>query len=105
MLEVNGARVPTLDAFLCAVTAIGDGRDVRLKCVDLGGRERVYTLRTDLTYWPTSELRLVPPPGAGGQAGADVPAGALAPPRGSTWTLVRHVPTPVAAPAAEAHRG
>lgn len=32
-------------------------QDVRVKCVDLQDRKRVFTLRTDNHYWPTLELR------------------------------------------------
>lgn len=88
-MEVNGRPTPSLDAFLAAIAGIGDNTDVRLKCTDLGGRVRVFTLRTDMLYWPTSELRLEPPDGVAPQSVNS----ALAPLRGSKWTLVRHVPT------------
>ena len=49
--------VDSLDAFAAAVSAREDRSAVRLQCLDLNGRERSITLRLDLAYWPTTELR------------------------------------------------
>lgn len=57
--EVNGESTPTLDDFLKIVLPIGNGCDVRLKMVHFEtARVKVLTLKTDLRYWPTWELRL-----------------------------------------------
>jgi hypothetical protein len=63
--EVNGIPVSDLDSFLAVIAGIGDKTDVRLRCVDLQDRKRIFTLRTDLHYWPTVELRRVYGTGAG----------------------------------------
>lgn len=55
--HVNDTATPDLDSLLSAVAGIGDGADVRIRCTDLADRKRVFTLSTDLTYWPTVELR------------------------------------------------
>jgi C-terminal processing protease CtpA/Prc len=57
--EVNGTPTRDLDAFLAVVSSIGHGVDVRVMCVDLADRKRVFTLRTDTHYWRTVELRRV----------------------------------------------
>jgi len=57
ILEVNGVPTPDLDAFKAAVVGVPDRGSVRLRTVDLDGAEEVITLRLDLEYWPTSELR------------------------------------------------
>ncbi|MCB9778221.1 MAG: trypsin-like peptidase domain-containing protein [Alphaproteobacteria bacterium] len=57
ILEVNGTPTPDLDTFLAAVGDLADGGAVRLKTADLDGRMEVDTLKVDLTYWPTWELR------------------------------------------------
>jgi hypothetical protein len=97
VLAVNGAPTPTLDAFLDVVAPLGHERDVRLKCVDLGGKTRMYTLRTDTRYWPTVELRSG---GGGGGGGGGRVAGEEAATAaasvggtggsGGGWELIRH---------------
>ncbi len=62
ILAVDGTPTPTLDAFLAAVKDRPDRGGVRLKTVDLDGKPQVITLKLDLQYWPTAELRA----GAGG---------------------------------------
>jgi len=68
--EVNGIPVSDLDSFLAVIAGIGDKTDVRLRCVDLQDRKRIFTLRTDLHYWPTVELRRVYGTGAPGGGGS-----------------------------------
>jgi S1-C subfamily serine protease len=57
ILEVDGSPTPDLDAFLAAVADKPDRGSVRLKMADLDGRVSVITLKLDLEYWPTFELR------------------------------------------------
>jgi len=64
VLEVNGASTPSLDDFLEAVGTLKDGADVRLRVVHFEtNKVKVLTLKTDLRYWPTWELRLDPAKG------------------------------------------
>jgi len=57
--EVNGEKVQDLDAFLAAVAKLKDGDAVRLKVQHYETmRIKVMTLKVDLRYWPTWELRL-----------------------------------------------
>ncbi len=56
IVEVNGQPTPDLDHLLAAVADAADRGSVRLKTLDLEGRERVITLKLDLEYWPTWEL-------------------------------------------------
>ncbi|PNW85316.1 hypothetical protein CHLRE_03g180650v5 [Chlamydomonas reinhardtii] len=59
--QVNGVDTPDLDSFLAAVANIGDGQFVRLKVCHLETTQpKVLTLKLDLHYWPTWELRLDP---------------------------------------------
>lgn len=57
VVGINDQNVSDLDSFLEAIRFLRHGEDVRIKCIDLANRKRVYTLRMDLHYWPTAELR------------------------------------------------
>ena len=57
IVEVDGTPVADLDAFLAAVSGKGDREAVRLETLDLDGKPDVITLKLDLEYWPTYELR------------------------------------------------
>ena len=57
ILEVDGHPTPDLDAFIEVMEKRPDRDSVRLKTVDLDGRTSVTTLKLDLEYWPTAELR------------------------------------------------
>ncbi len=57
IVEVDGTPVSDLDGFLALVADKRDGDAVRLETVDLDGRPAVITLKLDLEYWPTYELR------------------------------------------------
>ncbi|KAJ0753926.1 putative htrA2 peptidase [Helianthus annuus] len=57
IVEVNGKPTPDLDAFVSVTKEIEDGEFVRVKTVHLNGKPRVLTLKQDLHYWPTWELR------------------------------------------------
>ncbi|GLC44411.1 hypothetical protein PLESTB_000472500 [Pleodorina starrii] len=59
--QVNGVDTPDLDSFLAAVAGCNDGQFVRLKVCHLETTQpKVLTLKMDLQYWPTWELRLDP---------------------------------------------
>ncbi|KAK9816755.1 hypothetical protein WJX72_004724 [[Myrmecia] bisecta] len=56
--QVNGIAVPDLDAFLGVAKMLQDKAFVRLKLIHLEtGKPKVLTLKQDLRYWPTWELR------------------------------------------------
>lgn len=60
IIEVDGRPTPDLDAFLAAVADKQSGEAVRLRTRDLDDRELSLTLRLDLDYWPTVEIRRDP---------------------------------------------
>ncbi|KAG6720470.1 hypothetical protein I3842_03G064000 [Carya illinoinensis] len=60
ILEVNGKPTPDLDAFVNVTKEIEHGEFVRVKTVHLNGKPRVLTLKQDLHYWPTWEVRFDP---------------------------------------------
>ncbi|KAK4273653.1 hypothetical protein QN277_017000 [Acacia crassicarpa] len=60
IVEVNERPTPDLDAFVDVTKELKHGEFVRVKTVHLNGRPRVLTLKQDLHYWPTWELRFDP---------------------------------------------
>jgi S1-C subfamily serine protease len=60
IVEVDGRPTPDLDAFIAAIRGRPDRSAVRLKTVTWNGTTDVITLKLDLHYWPTYELRLTP---------------------------------------------
>ncbi|XP_041003350.1 protease Do-like 7 [Juglans microcarpa x Juglans regia] len=60
ILEVNGKPTPDLDAFVNVTKEIEHGEFVRVRTVHLNGKPRVLTLKQDLHYWPTWEVRFDP---------------------------------------------
>ncbi|XP_051117293.1 protease Do-like 7 isoform X2 [Andrographis paniculata] len=60
IVEVNGEPTPDLDAFVAVTKEIEHGEFVRVRTVHLNGKPRVLTLKQDLHYWPTWELRFDP---------------------------------------------
>ncbi|KAG5528098.1 hypothetical protein RHGRI_028887 [Rhododendron griersonianum] len=60
IVEVNGKRTPDLDAFVEVTKEIDDGEFARVKTVKLTGKPQVLTLKQDLHYWPTWEVRRNP---------------------------------------------
>eukprot|EP01138_Halocafeteria_seosinensis_P011397 gb/GECG01011640.1/.p1 GENE.gb/GECG01011640.1/~~gb/GECG01011640.1/.p1 ORF type:complete len:1211 (+),score=161.06 gb/GECG01011640.1/:1-3633(+) len=56
LTEINGQTVDTLDRLLEIVKPIGHHSNVRIRGTDLKGKEKVYTMKTDLNYWPTVDL-------------------------------------------------
>ena len=57
IVAVDGKPTPDLDAFLAAVADKPNHASVRLKTVDLDDKIELITLRLDLDYFPTYELR------------------------------------------------
>ncbi|KAM0032402.1 putative PDZ domain, peptidase S1C, peptidase S1, PA clan, PDZ superfamily [Helianthus debilis subsp. tardiflorus] len=60
IVEVNGKPTPDLDVFVNVTKEIEDGEFVRVKTIHLNGKPKVLTLKQDLHYWPTWELRFDP---------------------------------------------
>ena len=57
VIEINGVKTPNLDAVLAVVSSMRDGEAVRLTLEALDGRPEVDTMKLDLQYWPTFELK------------------------------------------------
>jgi S1-C subfamily serine protease len=57
IVAVDDRDVTDLDGFLAAVADRPDRSSVRLRTVRLDGRTEVMTLKLDLEFWPTTELR------------------------------------------------
>ncbi|KAF8030641.1 hypothetical protein BT93_E2932 [Corymbia citriodora subsp. variegata] len=60
IVQINGKPTPDLDAFISVTKELEHGEFVRVKTVHLNGKPRVLTLKQDLHYWPTWELRFDP---------------------------------------------
>lgn len=60
IVEVNGKLTPDLDTFLAVAKELEHGEFVRVRTVHLNGKPRVMTLKQDLHYWPTWELKFDP---------------------------------------------
>ncbi|KAL2333242.1 hypothetical protein Fmac_014455 [Flemingia macrophylla] len=60
IVEINGKPTPNLDSFLEVTKELEHGEFVRVKTIHLNGKPRVLTLKQDLHYWPTWELRFDP---------------------------------------------
>ncbi|MBL8973951.1 MAG: trypsin-like peptidase domain-containing protein [Myxococcales bacterium] len=60
IVAVDGRPTPDLDSFLAAVADKPNHASVRLKTIDLDDKVELITLRLDLDYFPTYELRLGP---------------------------------------------
>jgi S1-C subfamily serine protease len=57
IVRVDGQPVGDLDEFLAVVGSKKDRDAVRLDTLNLDGKPKVITLKVDLEYWPTYELR------------------------------------------------
>jgi S1-C subfamily serine protease len=57
IVEIDGQPVSNLDEFLAAVASKRNRDAVRIKTLSLDGKPKVITLKLDLEYWPTYELR------------------------------------------------
>lgn len=60
IVEVNGKLTPDLETFVEVAKGLEHGEFVRVRTVHLNGKPRVLTLKQDLHYWPTWELRFDP---------------------------------------------
>ncbi|XP_011006441.1 PREDICTED: protease Do-like 7 [Populus euphratica] len=60
IVQVNGKPTPDLDAFVNVTKGLRFDEFVRVKTINLDGKPRVLTLKQDLHYWPTWELRFDP---------------------------------------------
>ncbi|XP_062150732.1 protease Do-like 7 [Alnus glutinosa] len=60
IVEINGKPTPDLEAFVNVTKELEHGEFVRVRTVHLNGKPRVLTLKQDLHYWPTWELRFNP---------------------------------------------
>lgn len=56
IVAVDDKDIADLDEFLSAVGDKGHGDAVRIRTMDLQGREQTLTLKLDQSYWPTREL-------------------------------------------------
>ncbi|KAK7387383.1 hypothetical protein VNO78_28149 [Psophocarpus tetragonolobus] len=60
IVEINGKPTPNLDSFVNVTKELEHGEFVRVRTIHLNGKPRVLTLKQDLHYWPTWELRFDP---------------------------------------------
>ena len=57
ILAINDQPVSSLDDLLAIVEPMNDREPVRVQMEGLDGSRRVDTLKLDLHYWPTLEIR------------------------------------------------
>jgi S1-C subfamily serine protease len=57
IVGVDDRDITDLDGFLAVVANLPDRSSVRLRTVNLDGEMDVLTLKLDLEFWPTTELR------------------------------------------------
>ncbi|CAJ2640797.1 protease Do-like 7 isoform X2 [Trifolium pratense] len=60
IVEINGKPTPDLDSFVNVTKELEHGEFVRVRTIHLNGKPRVLTLKQDLHYWPTWQLRFSP---------------------------------------------
>ena len=60
IVEVNGKPTPDLKTFVNVIKELENGVFVRVKIVHLNEKSSVLTLKQDLHYWPTWELKFDP---------------------------------------------
>jgi len=60
IVEFDDKPTPDLDAFLALAARPRHGQAVRLRTLDLDGKEVVVTLKPDPHFWPTTEMRRGP---------------------------------------------
>lgn len=57
IVEIDGEPITDLDSFLAVVGDDADRQPVRVKVEALDGRVQVQTMKEDLRFWPTEEIR------------------------------------------------
>ena len=55
IIEINGKQIPDIDSFLECVKTLHDNSPIRLKCRDLDGKLKSYSIKTS-EYWPLTEI-------------------------------------------------
>ncbi|XP_068642397.1 protease Do-like 7 [Aristolochia californica] len=60
IVEINGRLTPDLETFVNVIKELEHGEFVRVRTIHLNGKPRVLTLKQDLHYWPTWELKFDP---------------------------------------------
>jgi hypothetical protein len=60
LIAVNAKPTLDLDAVLEVAKGLSEGQPLRLTMMDLQGRTHAETLKLDIRYWPTTELRQLP---------------------------------------------
>ncbi|CAH9094627.1 unnamed protein product [Cuscuta epithymum] len=63
IVEINGKSTPNLDAFIGIIKGLEHEEFVRVRTVKLNGKDQVLTLKQDLHYWPTLDIRFDPETG------------------------------------------
>lgn len=65
LTHINDIPVPDLDSFVKTIAGLGNRADVRVRVIHFeSARKKVITLKQDLIFWPTWELKLDPEQGA-----------------------------------------
>merc|ERR1712232_477723 len=54
--EVNNEPTPDMDSFIEVTSKLEHREFIRFKSVDMFGQEKVFSLKLDRRYWPTTEL-------------------------------------------------
>lgn len=57
IVQVNDKPTPDLQTFVDVIKELEHGDFVRVKIVNLDGKRHVFSLKQDLHYWPTWELK------------------------------------------------
>jgi C-terminal processing protease CtpA/Prc len=56
VLAIDDVDTPDLDTVVKVVARIKDGQSVRIKMISLAERSKVYSLKVDYHYFPSSDL-------------------------------------------------
>ncbi|GMJ07841.1 DegP protease 7, degradation of periplasmic proteins 7 [Hibiscus trionum] len=60
IVKVDGRHIRHLDDFVIAIKRLEHGKFVRVDTVDRDGKNRILSVKQDLHYWPTWEVRFDP---------------------------------------------